>query len=106
MGVARLAWNEKVQLRVAVTSNILAQLKSIKVSGLSPALTAYLQDLRDEEIETSMKDRHSRLCIYALCKLRLDVQYRCVTDLYLHASSIIYDRHNTGPSHCRSAVLD
>ncbi len=65
---ARTVWNEKIQSRVASTSNILAQLKSIKAMGLTTAISKFLQDKRLSEIETSMKERNARIFIFAICK--------------------------------------
>lgn len=68
MARARTKWNTKIEYRVAATSNILAQLKSIKAMGLSDAMTIYLQNKRLDEIETSMQERNSRVMNYAICK--------------------------------------
>ena len=68
MGIARAAWNGKVETRVAATSNVLAQLKSIKMSGLSSVLSDFLQNLREEEIQASLKERYTRIMLHALCK--------------------------------------
>ncbi len=68
MGLARIAWNEKTQLRVAATSTILPQLKGVQMEGLAPAVSAHIQKLRDEEIIASLRDRHARMGIYTLCK--------------------------------------
>ncbi|KAJ6788184.1 hypothetical protein PWT90_06047 [Aphanocladium album] len=63
---ARTGWNEKIQSRVASTSNILAQLKSIKAMGLTTAIARFLQDRRLSEIESSMSERNARVCIFAI----------------------------------------
>lgn len=69
MANARTVWNAKVETRVAATSNILAQLKSIKAMGLTDAAAALLQHHRIEEIETSMMERNSRIMNFGICKL-------------------------------------
>jgi ABC-type bacteriocin/lantibiotic exporter with double-glycine peptidase domain len=77
MGIARTAWNEKVQTRVGATSNVLAQLKSIKMSGLSSVLSEFLQRLREEEIKASLKERRTRVMLHALCKKRTNLACPC-----------------------------
>lgn len=65
---ARTDWNEKIQSRVASTSNVLAQLKSIKAMGLTTAISKFLQEKRLSEINTSMAERNARIFIFAICK--------------------------------------
>lgn len=66
MGHARIAWNEKIQARVAKTSNLLAQLKSVKMMGLAPPMTSYVQTLRNAEIKTSLTERNLRVILHSL----------------------------------------
>lgn len=70
MGVARLAWNEKIETRVAKTSNILAQLKSVKMMGLTPPMSSSVQNLRNAEIKTSLTERRLRVVLHALSKYK------------------------------------
>lgn len=56
-GPALATWNGKVQFRVAETSKVLSQLRVIKMLGLGPTATAYLQRLRAIDIEYSKKYR-------------------------------------------------
>lgn len=63
---ARLSWNERIESRVAKMSNILVQLKSVKMAGLSPILSSYVQRLRDIEVSTSMVERSLRVSLHAL----------------------------------------
>lgn len=63
---ARTVWNEKIQSRVASTSNVLAQLKSIKAMGLTTSILKFLQGKRLSEIETSMSERNARIFIFAI----------------------------------------
>lgn len=48
-------------VRVAATSNILAQLKSVKETGLANLMTQRLKALRDEEIKASLDERRMRV---------------------------------------------
>lgn len=66
MAKARTAWNEKIEARVSDTSNVLAQLKSIKAMGLSKAFSNYLNQKRVEEVNASMAERNARVSIFAI----------------------------------------
>ncbi|KAJ6781135.1 hypothetical protein PWT90_04854 [Aphanocladium album] len=66
MTKARAAWNKDIEVRVAATSNILAQIKSVKSMGLSEVMVHYLQQKRVTEIETSMQERQLRVWLYGL----------------------------------------
>ncbi|KAM3452690.1 hypothetical protein NHJ6243_009310 [Beauveria neobassiana] len=66
MASARTIWNQKVETRVAATSNILAQLKSIKAMGLTEAMSTYLQEKRVDELATSLKERNCRVMNYGV----------------------------------------
>lgn len=66
---ARASWNEKIQERVAKTSNIIAQLKIIKMAGLSEPMLGYIERLRAAELTTSMRERNLRVIVGGLSKL-------------------------------------
>ena len=65
----RSQWNKKTELRVAKTSNILAQLTNIKMTGLYPSLCVYIQQMREAEINSSMAERALRVALHALSML-------------------------------------
>lgn len=67
-GASRAAWNKKIESRVAATSNILAQIKSIKCMGLEEAMIAKLQEKREEEIKTSLQYRKWSIWLFGLGK--------------------------------------
>lgn len=69
---ARRLWNEKIEARVAATSNVLAQLKSIKVAGLAALMTQRLKDLQSEEMKISLKERRMRVILQAIGKLYIN----------------------------------
>lgn len=50
-------WNQNIEARVAKTSRVLAQLPGIKMLGLGPRMTEFLQHLRIEEIKSSKRYR-------------------------------------------------
>lgn len=56
-GPALATWNGKIEFRVAETSKVLSQMRVIKMLGLGPTVTKYLQHLRDVEIDYSKKYR-------------------------------------------------
>ncbi|KAJ6779774.1 hypothetical protein PWT90_04952 [Aphanocladium album] len=66
MASARTLWNAKVETRVAATSNILAQLKSVKAMGLTEVLSSHLEEKRKEEIKSSMHERNARIMVYGV----------------------------------------
>ncbi|KAJ3493500.1 hypothetical protein NLG97_g4685 [Lecanicillium saksenae] len=66
MSRASTAWNAKIEKRVAATSKTLDQLKNIKAAGLSYSLAQYLQDMRKDEIDTSMSDRYARVAMFGI----------------------------------------
>ncbi|OAA57153.1 ABC transporter, transmembrane domain, type 1 [Cordyceps fumosorosea ARSEF 2679] len=65
MAKARLAWNLEIESRVGATSNVLAQMKGIKSMGLSQMMTEYLQESRRKEIRVSLKERKTRVWLFA-----------------------------------------
>ncbi|KAK3403550.1 P-loop containing nucleoside triphosphate hydrolase protein [Sordaria brevicollis] len=56
-GPAQAAWNERVQKRVAVTANMLGDMKAVKMLGLTPILGNIIENLRRAEMKTSEKFR-------------------------------------------------
>lgn len=65
----RKDWNEHIETRVAATSNVLAQMKDVKMMGLAPAMAEHLQEMHDAEIKVSLRDRTSLSCVFALSAL-------------------------------------
>jgi hypothetical protein len=57
MGPARVRWNEMVEKRVSVTSDMLGQIKSVKMLGLGQVVARYIQSLRVTEVECSKRFR-------------------------------------------------
>lgn len=66
MGAARRDWNKDVETRVAETSRVLSQIKSIKATGLSPLMERKLRDLQAKEMKTSLKERHLRVSLHCM----------------------------------------
>ena len=61
-------WTRKMEERVAATADVLMQLKSIKMTGLSHVVTQMLQKKRSEETNFSLKERRIRVLLHFLCK--------------------------------------
>ncbi|KAK1958778.1 ABC multidrug transporter [Colletotrichum sublineola] len=57
IGPARMMWNEGVQERVSTTSSMLAQIKGIKMMGLTDYFATMVQQLRIAELNMSKKFR-------------------------------------------------
>ncbi|KAJ3497323.1 hypothetical protein NLG97_g1994 [Lecanicillium saksenae] len=66
IGRTRKIWNERIHDRVAATSNIMAQIKDIKMTGLAPSMGKYLKSLRQEEIEASLRTRKANCMSFSL----------------------------------------
>jgi hypothetical protein len=75
MARARTAWNESIADRVAKTSNIITQLKIIKMAGLSDPVASLIQRLREKEIKTSRTERNIRTCLSAIGKSQNLINY-------------------------------
>ena len=56
------------QARVALTSSILKQLRSIQMMGLGPALAVQLDNQRKAEVGALLEERGSRMREFSLCK--------------------------------------
>lgn len=48
-----MAWNNEIEHRVSITSDMLQQIKTIKMVGLAPSVSDLVQDLRHSEMEQS-----------------------------------------------------
>lgn len=57
------SWSKRIELRVAETATMLAQLQVVKMLGLGPVMTTHLQCLRLEEIQSSRPYRVLRACL-------------------------------------------
>lgn len=60
-----------VERRGALTSNVLAQLKSIKAMGLCGSLLSHLEEERAVEMKASLRERQSVLWFFLCCKFSL-----------------------------------
>ena len=69
IGPARVAWNRGVQKRVAHTSSMLAQMKGIKMMGLSKFMLGEIQGFRIFEVDLSKKFRWLVVCLNAIGEL-------------------------------------
>lgn len=65
-----MAWNEGVQQRVSTTSSMLAQIKQIKMMGLTDYFAAMVHKLRVSELDMSKKFRLFIVRIILICESR------------------------------------
>lgn len=54
-------WSRKVEERVAQTTQILAQVKEIKIMGFQENLTEYMQDLHEDELKFWQRNNGTRM---------------------------------------------
>jgi hypothetical protein len=66
--IRQRAWIEKVQGRLKVTTEILGNMKAVKMLGLSSTVSNLLQDLRRDEISSSSSYRKVLLSVVVICK--------------------------------------
>lgn len=69
---AQVAWIEKVQERLRVTSTMLDDMKAVKMLGLSTVMSDMIQKLRNVEIQTSKVYRKLLVWNVLLCKMPVD----------------------------------
>lgn len=72
IGKRRAATNAETQRRITATSNVLAQIKSVKSMGLSESISAYVRQKRDYEISVAMKERYAMLWVFGSGKCHPD----------------------------------
>lgn len=66
---AQVAWIEKVQERLRITSTMLDDMKAVKMLGLSTVMSDMIQKLRKVEIQTSKVYRKLLVWNVLLCKM-------------------------------------
>ena len=69
---AQVAWIEKVQERLRVTSTMLDDMKAVKMLGLYTVMSDMIQKLRNVEIQTSKVYRKLLVWNVLLCKMPVD----------------------------------
>lgn len=69
---AQVAWIEKVQERLRITSTMLDDMKAVKMLGLSTVMSDMIQKLRNVEIQTSKVYRKLLVWNVLLCKMPVD----------------------------------
>lgn len=66
LGPARVLWNAAIQQRVGDTSNMLSQIKGVKMMGLTDFFLDRLQELRAHELRLSVKFRWIQVYLHGL----------------------------------------
>jgi len=69
MRPARMIWGKAIKERVSASSNMLAQIKSLKMMGLTDYMSKSIQDLRVHELNVSRKFRLALIRILTTGKL-------------------------------------
>jgi hypothetical protein len=65
---SQVAWIEKVQARLKITSSMLGDMKAVKMLGMPSVISNIIQDLRQTEIATSKRFRKFLVLQILLCK--------------------------------------
>lgn len=68
MGPAVKSLNGSIQTRVSKMSAVLAQIKSVKMTGAEDVVRDFIRKLRVEEVRRSLAVRRIRIMIIAICK--------------------------------------
>ena len=63
------AWVQQIEKRLAVTSSVLADMKAVKMLGLSDVIHSIISALRKVELKTSTRLRKLILLEVAICRL-------------------------------------
>jgi len=81
---AQVAWIEKVQERLRITSTMIDDMKAVKMLGLSTVMSDMIQKLRQLEIQTSKIYRKLLVWNVLLCKMPICCPYPYLSLLNLH----------------------
>ncbi len=90
---AQVAWIEKVQERLRITSTMLDDMKAVKMLGLSTVMSNMIQKLRKVEIQTSKIYRKLLVWNVLLCKM--PVRCPCLRMSLLRLHSRMSPKHIT-----------
>lgn len=102
MGPARTTWNQFIETRVAKTASALANIKGIKMLGLEPTITDFVQRLRVEEVESSKPFRILTAVTSATGEFNVDDHPSVLLIRYSHVCL----RNNAGHCHLWCIILD
>ena len=106
MAAARTAWNESIGRRITKTSNFLAQLKVINMTGAADAMTGILKTLQLGEIQKSMSERTLRVCVATLGSIfDTHSQVSSMDNANTHLRRILL-LYSTSSGACRNPILD
>ncbi|KAM3516753.1 hypothetical protein NHJ13051_009617 [Beauveria bassiana] len=93
LGPAKVLWNGAVQERVSDTSNMLSQIKGVKMMGLTNFFLKRLQEKRAHELKLSVKFRWTQVYLHGLATLSSSL-----TPVIVILSAIFWTRSNQGLS--------
>ncbi|KAJ6781210.1 hypothetical protein PWT90_10566 [Aphanocladium album] len=83
----RGTWNERIETRVSATSNILAQIKNLKMLGLMPLLASRLQKRYETEVDLSMETRK-----YTAATFGISAVAEALTPVFVVAGTMFWTR--------------
>lgn len=69
-------WTENTERRISKMSGVLSQIKGIKITGIEPVMTDYVQSLRQYEMRSAEKARKLNVWLIAMRKYTLQGQER------------------------------
>ncbi|KAJ3494502.1 hypothetical protein NLG97_g4037 [Lecanicillium saksenae] len=93
LGPAKVLWNTAIQHRVGDTSNMLSQIKGVKMMGLTDFFLARLQELRAHELRLSVKFRWIQVYLHGLATSSVSL-----TPVIVIISAIFWTKKDEGLS--------
>lgn len=93
LGPAKVLWNTAIQHRVGDTSNMLSQIKGVKMMGLTDFFLDRLQELRAHELRLSVKFRWIQVYLHGLATSSV-----ALTPVIVIISAIFWTRADEGLS--------
>lgn len=106
IGPRQKAWMEKIQKRVGLTSNVIAQMKHLKMSGLATPVEESIQRMRVDELKTGSRFRmililsavvgFTPLCISPVMAFAFASRTLGVTTIFTSISYILLLAHPLG----------
>ncbi|XWX01630.1 hypothetical protein V2A60_009658 [Cordyceps javanica] len=93
LGPAKVLWNTAIQQRVGDTSNMLSQIKGVKMMGLTDFFVDRLQELRAHELRLSVKFRWIQVYLHGLATSSVSI-----TPVIVILAAIFWTKANEGLS--------
>lgn len=84
------AWNSSIQTRVSKMSAVLAQMKSVKMTGAEDVVRELICKLRLEEVQRSLAVRRIRIIMIAICEASFTASLLFYSKELISANTIGY----------------